>query len=164
LHAGTFRPAHNQKRMIRSILLACLLPGLAACNSARDQAYVPAGPPRVVLDVRASPPQARVGERVELHVQRHYQGIWKEVARSSLKDGQCWQRQPPPAYEKEVADRLQWVAIPPEDVRFSTRHRSDHAQVVMFSRPGVYILQPRSSVWCGGGREAIGPSVTVAVR
>jgi hypothetical protein len=150
--------------MIRPIWFALLLAPLTACDSGPRNVYVPVAPPQVELDVSASPPEARVGEPVKLHVVRHYRGAWKQVARQSLKEGQCWLQHPPPAAEKEVADNVQWIPFPPEGVSFNSGFRRDHVREAIFSRPGVYVLQPRSSVWCGSGNPTIGPSLKVVVR
>lgn len=124
--------------------------------------YVPASSVEVELFVRASATEVTVGVPVVLHAERRYRAQWKQVERTSLRDGQCWVGRPPPDREPEVADNLEWQASPKESARFNTVYRQDRTREVVFAKAGTYVLSGLSVVYCGDSVRA--KPITITVR
>jgi hypothetical protein len=136
----------------------------SACQQAPELVYVPESPPEVTLIITASTRDIAVGQPVVLHAERSYRARWKQVERTSLGEGQCWVGSPPPAREAEVADNVHWQATPRQGARFNTAIRADHTRDVIFDRPGHYVLQATSAIWCGDPKGAGASPIAITVR
>ena len=146
--------------------LQALLPSTLLCVSACEKeprlVYVPASPLEVELLVSASATEVTVGVPLVLHAERYYRGQWTEVERTSLPEGQCWLGRPPPQREPEVADNLDWKSSPNDPARFNVVYRQDRTREVVFSKPGKYVLNATSAVYCGSPVRA--KPITISVR
>jgi hypothetical protein len=148
-------------RAILSVLLPATLL-TPACGSEPARVHVPDGPTAVRLVIAASATETTVGQPVVLHAERFDAGRWKEVDRAALPDGRCWLVRPPPAHEAEVADNVRWQVTPPGAARFNTAIRPDHTREVTFTRPGRYVVEATTAVWCGPATGA--PPLAIEVR
>ncbi|HEX4998876.1 MAG TPA: hypothetical protein VFY29_11660 [Terriglobia bacterium] len=154
-------PTRNGARLISAVLVAAVV---SSCQSGPRLVYVPASEPEVTLFVAASATDISVGDAVTLHAERRYEGEWKQVEREKLTADQCWMVQPPSATEDEVADNLRWESNPPASAQFNTGFREDHTRQVVFQRPGTYVLNSTSTVWCRPEKRVHGQPITITVR
>lgn len=116
--------------------------------------YVPVDRQDVVLAVRASTTEAVVGQPVVLHAQRWNRGGWKQVGARDLAADACRADRSPMPQEKEVADNLSWTVSPAGAHRLNTEYRADRTRTVVFRHAGTYVLEARSTIWCGDRRLA----------
>jgi hypothetical protein len=144
--------------------LALLLVAAAACQDEPRLVYVPVSPPQVELLVSASATEVAANVPVVLRAERRYRGEWRQVERASLRDGQCWLGRPPPEREPEVADNLRWLASPDGSARFNVVYRTDRTREVVFEKPGSYVLQATSVVYCGDDVTARPMTISVVAR
>jgi hypothetical protein len=99
---------------------------------------------------------------VVLHAERYYRAQWEQVERTSLRDRECYVGRPPPDREPEVADNLEWQSSPNEPASFNTVYRQDRTREVVFAKPGTYVLNAISAVYCGESVRA--KPITITVR
>jgi hypothetical protein len=145
------------------LLLLAALAGAAGCEQQQPMVYVLEGPQEVTLTSSASATQVKQGESVTLHVERRITGKWKQVPRDQVTPGQCWLYTPPPEFEQEVADNVEWVAAPEEAVRFDGTFRMDHTRIATMMRTGTIVLTPYSAVRCEKDRVVEGPALRIEV-
>jgi hypothetical protein len=125
-------------------LLGIGLLALAACSPERESEYVYVPADGYVISVQiVVPAEARAGEWVPLSAERR-SGPWKRVRRAEAPPGFVPFGRPPPEYEAEVADNLDWLTDPP-DARFDLPPLDGHKRKVRFDRPGTYQIWARNA-------------------
>lgn len=144
------------------ILLLAIVTCVPACQPVSPYVYIPVSPPEVTLHAHASESEVATGIPGVLHGERRYRARWRRVARKTLATGRCWVARPPPAREREVADNLQWRAVPMGSARFNAGMRYDHARTVTFARAGTYVLYATTPVWCGAAVTAAPITIKVS--
>jgi len=147
------------QRILFPLFLLCLF----ACDNDPREVYVPLTEPEVELLVSASSVETSVGEPVVLYAERWQRGEWKLVKKRDLTNEDCWMRRPPANHTSEVSDNLRWVALPSSGARFNTNLRSDHTREVVFEKPGTYILESSSKIWCRPEQVAKGKPIRILV-
>lgn len=150
-------------RALRALLPTVLF-CVSACQGEPRLVYVPTSPVEVELLVSASATEVTVGAPVVLSAERYYRAQWRQIERTSLRDGQCWVGRPPPDREPEVADNLDWKSSPNEPARFNTAYRQDRTREVVFSKAGTYVLSATSVVYCGSSDRVRAKPITITVR
>ena len=124
--------------------------------------YVLEAPQKVELAASASSSRINAGDTAVLHVQRWTAGVWKRIRMRELSPGRCWMRRPPPKFEAEVADNVNWQVAPTTSARFSA-FRPDHTRLVLLPDTGVFTLTASTSVWCEPGRSVAEQSLKIQV-
>ena len=99
-------------RSLVRLAVPALLAMVAGCERQAAMVYVLESPQSVTLTASASASKVQQGGSVILHVERRVSGKWKQIPRDQLQAGQCWEYQPPPALEAEVADTVHWEVVP----------------------------------------------------
>ena len=149
---------------LRNKFIILLIISISACDADPREVYIPSTKQSVELKVRSSAVEVSVGEPVVLYAERWSHGEWKSVEKKDLDSEQCWMRNPPSNHEKEVSDNLRWIAIPSKGARFNLNPRADHTREVIFEEPGIFILEPSSSIWCVHGQVAKGKPIKIIVK
>lgn len=151
--------------MTRQSLFCLFLPlvALAGCEQKPKLVYVPDGPQTITLIPSASASSVRVGETVELSVERRTSGNWKQVPLSEAR-GQCWFHARPPELEPQVADSVRWIVEPENSVAFSTEYRFDHVRLATMHVRGTIKLTPVSPTVCESDRMVEGPPLEIEVK
>ena len=126
--------------------------------------YVLQSPQTVTLKPSASAMKVQQGETVVLHLERRTSGKWKRISRDELRRGQCWQYQPPPESEAEVADKVEWEVVPEDAVRLNAEFRLDHTRIATMLVKGTIKLTPLSAVPCEPESGVAGPSIEIEVE
>lgn len=135
----------------------------AGCERQPAMVYVLESPQMVTLTASASTSKVQQGATVLLHVERHVSGKWKQIPRDRLKAGQCWEYQPPPQREAEVADTVHWEVVPENGVRFAAEYRTDHSRSAIMIVKGTIQLTPLTAVRCEPDRVVAGPPIRIEV-
>lgn len=149
--------------MRRSLLPVLGIPLAFAwgCKQQAPLVYVLESPQEVTLKVSASAVRVPRGETVVLHAERRAVGKWKQIPRDQLTPGQCWLYRPPPEFEPEVADSVEWEIIPDRGIQLDPTFRMDHTRVALVAVPGKYTLTAYSAVTCEKDRVVQGPTIEI---
>jgi hypothetical protein len=151
-------------RSVARLLVFALLVAVSGCEQRGPTVYVLEGPQTIELQASASATQVKVGETVELHVERRTTGNWKQVPRNELKPGQCWTYRPPAEFEPEVAQSVKWEVNPENTVQFHTEYRMDQKRLATMMVQGTIQLTPvMDEVKCEEGRTVTGPTLEIEV-
>ena len=153
-------------QLLRNTLFTFLFAGLAlitGCKGQEPLVYVLASEQQVTLTPSASATSVKLGEQVQLHVQRRSVGQWKQIPRDQLTPGQCWLYTQPPELEQEVADNVEWQVAPEQAVQFDTTFRMDHTRIATMMQTGTIVLTPLSAVRCEKDRVVEGPALRIEV-
>jgi hypothetical protein len=132
------------RRLALTLLLA------AACSQEPAHVFVPGASFRQSIRLwtdQGERATVGVGDALVLHAQRS-SGPWIATERAALSADACWLVAPPEDPEPEVAGNLRWIVEPPGAATFNVDLRLDQTREVRFSKPGVYHVSARSSVWC----------------
>jgi hypothetical protein len=121
---------------------------LAACSGPPppQKVFVPGPHVNTTISISVSATRVAVNEPVFLFATRRTEG-YIEVPYGDLPEGVRWWRKMPPAYEKEVAANLRWIAKQEGSARFNTDFRKDLTREVRFTEPGTYELYALSSTF-----------------
>ena len=153
-------------QLLRSVVFVFLSAGLvliAGCKGQEPLVFVLASEQQVTLTPSVSATSVKLGEQVTLRVSRRAVGQWKQIPRDQLTPGQCWLYTPPPEFEQEVADNVEWVAEPEDAIRFDGTFRMDHTRIATVTRTGTIVLTPYTAVRCEKDRVVEGPAVRIEV-
>lgn len=151
--------------MTRRSLSYLFLPlvALAGCEQKVKLVYVPDGPQTITLTPSVSSSSVRLGETVELSVERRTSGNWKQIPLPEAR-GQCWFYARPPEVEPQVADSVRWIVEPENSVAFSTEYRFDHVRLATMNVRGTIKLTPVSPAVCEPDRMVEGPALEIEVK
>ena len=146
------------------VVVVLVLVLIALLDARPPVVYVPVDRQEVALAVRASTTEAVVGQTVVLHAHRWNRGRWKQVSARDLAADACRAARPPAPHEEEVADNLAWTVSPAGTHRLNTDYRTDRTRTVVFDQAGTYVLEARSTIWCGDQRVARAGPLEIRVR
>ena len=145
--AATSWTLHNPRESMRYPAIGIMTLSLMCCERAPDYVFVPAENYKLSVQV-VVPTTAFVNEWIPLKASRS-SGPWTRVRRADLPPESRWFAEPPPSFEPEVADNLDWLTDPPGAGRYdlptaATAGRTNERKVI-FSKPGVYFVWGESA-------------------